>query len=666
MGAPELLALSLGLSVIVAALGWTGGRGVERLSADPGFRERAWAAALILPVLPPLAIGLILLTPPPIHEIAFTPVSLPTVLANPPVEVDLAAPAAGGVFDPRLAAWAVLVIAIVLAAARLAALALRAQRLIRVIRETHAPEPAVTQMVQGAARDLAVRPPVIRVSATAAEAMLAGLGRTHLILPTSLVAAMTEPTAARAVIAHELAHLKRGDHRALWLEETLIALLAVNPLMPLLRARRAAAREEACDALALAGATPDARRAYARSLIEALRSRSAPQDSGRLIALTFTGAKTTTALRRLSAVMNPAPAAGRGPRLVASGLGGLIVALAGAGSMAVAAERDAVVRIRPAPAAPPTTIEEQPRPVVLGASARALLNAADRMEVGTAPAGSDVVNFIRPLTGARPISGKEADEPARSSLTPDQETRYRNATAGEYQDMCRSSDIGDRGFCAGVMFSVLARAPQNGVCAPTTTTSPDVTGSDANTLVERGRRELAGMRLNAGERAYEFALRALRQAYPCNAAGALRGEMARMMDQNFVPLTVAVDIQGRSLSVQGDETLRVVLTDENGAVMNTHGTVNGGIGRASGPLGPLGMAIAVEDFPGPGEPTRTYTLSGEIRGPGRSLRYIADPVALRLTPGARRADLRPTLRFRPANALTRPGDGESIADPTAD
>ena len=73
MGPSELLALSLGLSVAVAAAALVGGRIVEALSADPRLRDRMWAAALVLPVLPPLAVGLILLTPPPVREIPAEP-----------------------------------------------------------------------------------------------------------------------------------------------------------------------------------------------------------------------------------------------------------------------------------------------------------------------------------------------------------------------------------------------------------------------------------------------------------------------------------------------------------------------------------------------------------------------------------------------------------------
>ena len=70
MNAPDLLALSLGLSVATAGMAWIGGRLVEVRTADPRLRDRMWAAALALPALPPLAVGLLLLTPAPVREIA--------------------------------------------------------------------------------------------------------------------------------------------------------------------------------------------------------------------------------------------------------------------------------------------------------------------------------------------------------------------------------------------------------------------------------------------------------------------------------------------------------------------------------------------------------------------------------------------------------------------
>lgn len=650
MGGPELLALSLGLSIAVAALTWAGGGLLERLSADPRLRDRVWAAALILPALPPLAVGLLLLTPAPVRDLPLAAASLPTTVVAASAETVAVAPQTGFVFEPTLAAWAVLGVAALLAFARLAALALRTRRLARVIREAEAPDAEVAAMVDAAARGLAVLPPRVAISATAPEALLAGPVRTRLILPAGLMATGAAP----AVIAHELAHLKRGDHRTLWLEEALLALLAANPLLPVLRARRAAAREEACDALALGDAAPETRRAYARSLIDALRSRAAPQG---LPALTFTGAGRTQAMNRLKAVMNPVPAANHGLRLTAVALGGLIAALAGAGSLAVAAEREAVIRMQPAPA-------QEPRVVDAGAEAAVLLNgaplpaglpmwaiSADRIDVRTAEAGPGEVNFILAFTGATPVSvnGRRMPEgfPAsgvnpdavarveivddhvmytlkpetdvrrarrqaeatptgasvrqaigsdRSRLTPEQQARYRNPTGAGYHALCASSDPADGGFCAGVIFAQFPQGPGGSdICLPAELEQGDETARRAalGMLVDRTKAEIARASIQPGDHPADVARSALTRAYPCDTAPAeaFRASAARL--QTSVPLTVTVDIDGRPLSVRGDETLRVVLTDENGAVMNTMGTLNDS-GRASGTLAPLSMAIAAE------------------------------------------------------------------------
>ena len=574
MGAPELLALSLGLLVVVAALGWAGGRLVERLSADPRLRDRVWALALILPALPPLAVGLLLLTPAPVREVPLESAGPLTDLVMAPVEFVAVAPSAGPLLDPSLAAWAVLGIAILLAVVRLATLALRARRLLRIIGQAQAPAPAVTAMVEDAARDLAIRPPLVRISATAPEALLASLGRAQLILPAGLTAPSADPAAARAAIAHEISHLKRGDHHALWLEETLLALLAVNPLMPMLRARRAAAREEACDALALAGAAPEARRAYARSLIEALRSRAAPQGSGGLPALTFTGAGRTTAMKRLRAVLNPAPAAGRGPRLMAVGLAGLIVVLTGTGSLAVAGEREAVIRMSPVAAT--AQGGEAPRTVDLGAGSSALLNgeplpeglplwavAAERIDVRTPPADSGQVNLILAFTGSTPVSvngrrmpdgfpagGINGDAVERVDVVGDHvlytlkpeaevrraradaaaarrqttapspdsdfEGRLSNASGADYQRMCASNDPGEDGFCAGVLFRVSITEARSGsptFCAPAFE-DREATGR----FVSGAKAGVAQVRVSAGQSPEDVARAGLVRAYPCRGA----------------------------------------------------------------------------------------------------------------------------------------------------
>ena len=341
MGAVELLALSLGLSVVVAAAGLAGGTLIERMSADPRLRDRAWGAALMLPLTPPLATALLLMTPPPVREVAMA--MAPPLTTGPALTVAARAPveAAALTLNTGWIALAVLAMAGALVLTRLILLAHRARRLSALLRTGGAADAHTLGLVQDAARHLAIRPPVVMMSAATAEPLLAGLRPARLVLPRDQPA--TDPV-RRAVILHELAHLKRGDHRALWLEEAVLALLAANPLMPMLRARRAAAREEACDAVALAGAGIETRRAYAQSLIEALRTRAGSQTAGALPALTFTGAGRTTAMHRLKAVLSPAAPATRRARMsAAAGIAALVAVVAG-GTVAVAAQREPEAR----------------------------------------------------------------------------------------------------------------------------------------------------------------------------------------------------------------------------------------------------------------------------------------------------------------------------------
>jgi len=271
----ELLGLSLAASVGVAALGWLGASGLERACGDAGLRERLWDAALFLPVLPPLVTALLLLTPAPVQPAPVMTASTAEATATAFDLVEIAPAAEGFNLDGGHAALIVLTAALLLTLARLVVLARRARRVKRLCASAVPASSSTLQAVTITARRMGVAAPQVRVCASGAEAWLTGLVRPVLILPARLAEASNAPV-ARAVIAHELAHLKRGDHRTVWREEVLLALLAFNPVLPFVRARRAAAREEACDALALSGQTAETRRAYAQALIEALGSHLDP------------------------------------------------------------------------------------------------------------------------------------------------------------------------------------------------------------------------------------------------------------------------------------------------------------------------------------------------------------------------------------------------------
>lgn len=334
MNPVELLGLSLLVSVGVAGLGWLAASALEGVSGDVRLREGAWRVALFLPVLPPVAMVLFLLTPAPARPVSI--VTAPTARVA-EMSVDLAdiAPATETFrLDGAQAAMVVLAAALALALLRLAILGWRARRLGRLLASATTASSPTLRTVGDVARRLGVAAPEVRVFNGGSETLLTGLVRPVLVLPSSLAEASDGP-AARAVIAHELAHLKRGDHRAVWGEEGLLVLLAFNPFLPFVRARRAAAREEACDALALLGAGAETRRAYARSLVEALRARA---DSLPTPALTFTGNPRSQAMRRLQSILTPPAAAGRSIRFAAMGVGIVLLALTGLGTAAVASQ----------------------------------------------------------------------------------------------------------------------------------------------------------------------------------------------------------------------------------------------------------------------------------------------------------------------------------------
>jgi len=139
----------------------------------------------------------------------------------------------------------------------------------------------------------------IKLSAGASTPVAAGLFRPEILLPDRL----SEPRAAALVCRHEAQHVRRRDNLRLLLEQLAGALLWFDPVRGLLHRRLLAAREERCDAQALAGCTPAERDLYARTLLEALT-----QPGCSALAVALTGAGRSHAMGRISAVIDPRPA----------------------------------------------------------------------------------------------------------------------------------------------------------------------------------------------------------------------------------------------------------------------------------------------------------------------------------------------------------------------
>lgn len=589
----ELAALSLLLSILAGGLAWGLGSAIEQTIGDPRLRDAIWGAGLVFCILPPVALALLLLTPAPVLEItapALAPVIVSEVVRAPMQVV----PAPSFSISIASMASAALALAGLLGLLRLGGLALRTVRLARLLRNTTSADDAVQARVLTLAASLDVTAPRTVISATATEALLSGFGRARLILP----AHWTEGAETDAVVAHELAHLKRGDHRTLWLEETLGVLLAFNPLFPILRARRDAAREEACDALALTNAGPEVRRAYAQTLIQSLRDRAGPHGRrGPVAALTFTGAGRTT-MHRLKAVLSPAAPAGRGARTGAllAGLAGLVAVTAAAS--ALAAQREPTVRER-------TTV-------------------ADGIAFGP----------------------DRAPDP-----------RYQRVSAERYQGLCASGDDADEGFCAGVLFAHMVAAPGNGLCLP-----PGIETDDAvlDGFVVRGKAEVARLTPRRDESATEYAERALKQAYACDTGRGLMSPAALSPQpalQDFERLTVRVRQPERMpLLLHSRDRLRLTMSEQDGAegVRRTS--------SMEMPLSPdqpvereAFFTLRNDQLPGLAR-GRTYELRAEIVGVEGRATYAAEPVTVRLAPGSRGqiAEMRPELVMAPVPRQAAP------------
>jgi uncharacterized protein (TIGR03067 family) len=112
------------------------------------------------------------------------------------------------------------------------------------------------------------RSPDIRVvdSAVAPLVWCVG-GRATVVLPLRLLSALDEQQAAM-VLAHELAHLRRGDHWVRMLELAVSVLYWWHPLVWLVRRQLHAAEEQCCDAW-VTWVYPDRTHDYAQSLLQA-------------------------------------------------------------------------------------------------------------------------------------------------------------------------------------------------------------------------------------------------------------------------------------------------------------------------------------------------------------------------------------------------------------
>jgi bla regulator protein BlaR1 len=207
----------------------------------PQLRHALWLLAALRFVLPPT------LSSPISVGAALTAAPLPALLPAPPPAASAGEPALA--VDPRLL-LAVWLVGVCVAAA----VALRGWRTARaVVRGGPAPERVHALAVRTARRLRLRRVPRLVLAPHLTSACVRGLLRPVVALP-----ARTERADVEALLAHELAHVKRGD---LWVDAALTLLRAVfwfHPGAWLVKARVGVVRELCCDATAATALGPRA------------------------------------------------------------------------------------------------------------------------------------------------------------------------------------------------------------------------------------------------------------------------------------------------------------------------------------------------------------------------------------------------------------------------
>ena len=175
------------------------------------------------------------------------------------------------------------------------------------------------------------RLPRIVTSLISSGPFVTGLFRPAVVLP-AWFAEDYSRTEARAAIAHELTHVKRGDLWALQASEIFLALMWFNPLAYIARQAFRTDQEAACDAdvLRRGHASPHA---YGSTLVKAVRMQMPA-----LIALTTSLPLTHALKERLKLMSYPAPDSRR--RWIGFGAAVLLgtTALVGTASVAAAGE----------------------------------------------------------------------------------------------------------------------------------------------------------------------------------------------------------------------------------------------------------------------------------------------------------------------------------------
>lgn len=277
------------------------------------------------------------------------------------------------------------------------------------------PAPAEVQLVvRRASRDvgLAAPPRTLMVERRVSPMLLCHQARPALVIPRPLWEDLDDP-GRRAVVLHELAHLRRRDHWTCWIETAIGVAYWWHPLVWWARRRIQEEADLSCDAWVVSR-LPRHRRAYAEALVQTRSFISEGAARAPAGALGVATARARRFARRLSMVM----AKDAAPRTTALG------------AMLVAATLAAGTFLTPVLACPP---EEQKKP----AAAAAATVAARGVQAQPAVGVRVIESAVAPLETRQRGQGDVLAAPAARTTTayrvqqaqPDLEARMRRLEA---------------------------------------------------------------------------------------------------------------------------------------------------------------------------------------------------------------------------------------------
>ena len=223
MAVDRLLQIALGNASFALALA-VGVAVASRWVRRPAVLHLLWLVVLVRLLLPPVfEVALLPAGTSPPSSASFIPVY--AAAGGLPAGVSHLDPAFGlGLRETLLLGWLVGTAALVVLAA------VRTLRLIRSVRAGRRPGPDLVERMARVSHEIGVRPPGLRLAAGQLPPMLWGVpSRPVLILPESLIPTLGADE-LDAVIAHELAHLRRRDHWVRYLELVAVVLCWWNPV----------------------------------------------------------------------------------------------------------------------------------------------------------------------------------------------------------------------------------------------------------------------------------------------------------------------------------------------------------------------------------------------------------------------------------------------------